>query len=158
MSRRDDLQAIARRETDATRVSLPLIEAIITVESAWNPWALRLEPTFSYVLDAEKHAKFSNITVATERALQRMSFGLMQLMGGTARALGFIGPLATLLDPESNVHWGLRYFVRLAQKYPLVTDQIAAYNAGSPRRDVGGLYLNQAYVEKVSNVLAQSIL
>ncbi len=156
-SQREDLRAIVRREAEDQRLSAPVLEAIISVESRWNPWALRIERNFTYVVDVERHAKFSQITVDTERALQRMSFGLMQIMGGTARSIGFIGPLATLLDPEANVHWGARYFQRLTLQHSLVTDQIAAYNAGTVRRDVGGLYLNQAYVEKVSKALAEEL-
>lgn len=154
---RDALLAIVRREAEAARVSAPILEAIITVESRWNPWALRVEKDFAYLVDVDRHAKFSQITSDTERTLQRMSFGLMQIMGGTARSIGFIGPLATLLDPEANVHWGARYFQRLAQQYTLPTDQIAAYNAGRAQRDLKGLYINQAYVEKVSKALAESL-
>lgn len=157
MQQRDALRAIVSREVEGTKLSAPLLEAIISVESSWNPWALRLEKDFSYVVDAERHARFSQITVETERTLQRMSFGLMQLMGGTARSVGYVGPLAVLLDPEVNVHWGARYFQRISQQYPMVSDQIAAYNAGRARRDIGGLYVNQAYVEKVSKALAESL-
>ncbi len=154
---RDALRAIVRREAEEQALSAPLIEAIVTVESRWNPWALRYERDFSYVVDADKHARFSQITPDTERTLQRMSFGLMQVMGGTARSIGYIGPLAVLLDPDVNIHWGARYFKRITQTYPLVTDQIAAYNAGRARRDLGGVYVNQAYVEKVSKALAESL-
>lgn len=156
-AQREELRTIVHREAEQSRLSAPLLEAIITVESRWNPWALRMEKNFAYVVDIERHAKFSQITAETERTLQRMSFGLMQIMGGTARSIGFIGPLATLLDPEANVHWGARYFTRLTQQYTMVTDQIAAYNAGRARRDLGGLYINQAYVEKVSKALAESL-
>lgn len=154
---RDALLAIVRREAEGSKLNAPLIEAIITVESRWNPWAMRHEKDFSYLVDCERHAKFSQVTVDTERSLQRMSFGLMQIMGGTARSIGYVGPLAVLLDPEVNVHWGGRYFQRIAHQYPMVTDQIAAYNAGRARRDLGGLYVNQAYVEKVSKALAESL-
>lgn len=154
---RDALQALVRREADLQKVSSGVIAAIVTVESAWNPWAMRHEPGFSYVKDVDRHAKLSRITKDTERVLQRTSFGLMQLMGGTARHLGFTGPLATLLDPEINAHWGIAYFQRLTRQYDLVSDQIAAYNAGIAKRNSHGLYVNQSYVEKVSKAIAEQL-
>jgi hypothetical protein len=126
-----------------------IISGIITVESTWNPWAYRLEPTFHWTLRVKEFASAEHFTEASERALQKSSFGLMQLMGGTARTLGFNGYLPELFDPEKNLNWGLKLWSRLRLRYPSVEDAIAAYNAGSAKKDVGGTYVNQEYVTKV---------
>jgi soluble lytic murein transglycosylase-like protein len=43
------------------------------------------------------------------RAVDHGNYGLMQIRLGTARALGYRGTAAGLLDPETNVTYGMRY-------------------------------------------------
>lgn len=84
---------------------------------------------------------------------QKTSWGLMQIMGGTARDLGFAGPLTDLMDPELGIFWGCRYFQAHCSQYVQLLDQIAAYNAGQVRRMQDGTYLNQGYVDKMIDAL-----
>lgn len=138
----------------ALQVPINVLDAIIHVESSWNPWAVRYERQFAYLLEPERFAKTSRISLETEVTLQRCSFGLVQIMGGTARDLGYTGELSRLLDPEINLALGAQLFARLAGDYEKTDDQIAAYNAGSVRRRAGGQYVNQEYVDKVRQVLS----
>lgn len=130
-----------------------VIDALIHIESSWNPVAMRYERNFTYFTSPERYAKQNRITLDTEKVLQKCSFGLMQIMGGTARFLNYIGPLVGLFDPETNIHLGCKFFAQLAHEYTNVNDQIAAYNAGSVKRLANGQYFNQAYVDKVLAVL-----
>ncbi len=140
---------------ECTRAQVPLdvMDALIHIESSWNPWAVRYERPFAYLLRPEAFAKTSRISLETEAVLQRCSWGLCQIMGGTARDLGFTGLLTTLLDPEVNIPLGVALFKRLSGEYLKVDDQIAAYNAGSVKRKPDGTYANQDYVDKVRAVL-----
>lgn len=79
--------------------------------------------------------------------------GLMQLMPGTARALG-VDPT----DPEQNIDGGTKYLKHLIDKFGSVKLAVAAYNAGpgSVTR-YGGVppYAEtQRYVEKVLGSMA----
>lgn len=131
-----------------------IIAAIVTVESSWRPDVCRFEPHFLYMKNVMEMAKAHGQTSATEQALQRMSFGLMQIMGGTARSLGFTGNLTTLFDPITNIEWGVRYFTTLKARYAQIDDQVAAYNAGSAKRDaLTSLHVNADYVTKVFHAL-----
>lgn len=133
------------------KVDPVVFAAIIDVESEWNPFAFRYEHGVSYYAEVEEHATrhLGNHPVL-ERTLQKCSFGLAQIMGATARDLGFQGPLQTLFTPELSVEWGLRNWARNAKRYERMTDLIAAYNAGSVRKEaIDGTYRNQRYVNKV---------
>jgi soluble lytic murein transglycosylase-like protein len=49
------------------------------------------------------------------------AMGLMQIKYSTARGLGYRGPAAGLLDPDTNLTWGVRYLAgawRIAQGNP----------------------------------------
>lgn len=82
-----------------------LVCAIIEQESGFNPWAIRYENGFynHYVVPL----KLSSDTEAYARAF---SWGLMQLMGQSARELGYSGHMAQLCEPETNIFWGVKHF------------------------------------------------
>lgn len=143
-----------RTEADELDVDWKVIDAIIHIESSWNPWACRFERQYVYTQNVEAHAKKARTTVSTEHTLQKCSWGLMQIMGGTARWMGYTGPIPALCDPEVGMHWGMKFFRHLCNEYVDINDQIAAYNAGSVRRKADGTYQNQIYVDKVRTVLA----
>lgn len=124
--------------------------AILRVENQFDPNGMRYEKDYTYIYDAERHARMNGITLETEMQLQKFSYGLGQLMGGTARFLGFQGMLHRLIDVETNVHWCKRYFDSKVELYMGdVWKAVAAYNAGSFRRDDKGQVVNQQYVDKV---------
>ncbi len=130
-----------------------LAAAIVTVESGWNNWVCRSEPQFKWTWMVEEYAPKLGQSETTERTQQKTSWGLMQIMGGTARELGYEGLLSMLALPEMGLDWGLRYLTKKLRAHTQISDVIAAYNAGSPRRDPSGKYKNQAYVDKVMMAL-----
>ncbi len=135
-------------------VDSDVMAAIITVESNWRPWAVRHEPTFK--LNNTPYltfAKENGITGETERTLQRCSWGLGQVLGATARHMGFAGPLNSLCDVTTGLIWSVKFYSRLHKRYDTVADRIAAYNAGSATFDGFQKYINQGYVDKVSKHL-----
>lgn len=136
----------------ANSLPFPLVFAIVQVESAGHPSAIRYEPAFFDRYVAGKgHPVYSPCSRATEEQLRAFSFGLMQVMGQTARELGFTGIFLTeLLDPATGLDWGCRYLKKQVDRYRGdLESAVAAYNAGSARRTDQGQWVNQGYVDKV---------
>lgn len=127
-----------------------LIEALATVESSLNPWALRYEPQYKYLHLLDDRSQLSS----TERVGQMCSWGLMQVMGAVAREHGFKGYFPQLCDPIVGLRYGCLHVTKFRAKYGQWSDVIAAYNAGSPRREPTnpGSYVNQFYVNKVLTI------
>lgn len=137
------------------RFTPEVILAIIDVESSGNRYACRYEDHFKWTHEVGKWASICGITKATEESLQKHSFGLMQIMGGTARWLGFDGHLPELFEAERGIAWGCKYFNKQFQKYGNIGPAVSAYNAGSSKMQRDGTYENQAYVTKVLNRLGE---
>lgn len=149
------LVAIVEQAARAEQVDMNLVKAVVTVESTWDPKVARVEKAWKYFYFESEFAEKMNITLETEKALQSMSIGLMQIMGSVARELGFTGNLSELFRPEVNVIWGCKKLKQLLKKYPDESDVISAYNQGSPRKSESGMYKNQRYVDKVSKELRE---
>jgi soluble lytic murein transglycosylase-like protein len=77
----DVYRAIVERESQAFGLPPALLDAVMAVESRYNPSAVGA--------DGE--------------------VGLMQVMPATARMLGFTGGAAQLAVPEVNIHYGAKY-------------------------------------------------
>lgn len=102
---------------------------MIMQESGWNPDAFRPEPQIN---DA--------------------SYGLGQMLLGTAYDLGFRGSNFDLYDPDTNLKYVSLHFLNLWMRYKNVQDVLAAYNSGRPM-----LRAPKVTVEEyVPNVLALS--
>lgn len=113
--------------TGGTWGTVLLVKAIICQESAWNPDAVRYEPRLA---DASR--------------------GLMQILFGTARWMGYPGEPDGLYDPRANITYGVAYLSYLSTRYPgRLPDIVSAYNGGHPLRLADGGYANQDYVDSV---------
>lgn len=136
-------------------VSETLVAAFVTVESNWNPLAWRYEASFTHAYREKEFAAKHGVSVRTELCGQACSLGLMQVMGCTARELGFSDPFPKMfIDPAVGLEYGIRYLVTRMNRYSNIEDAIAAYNAGSARRDaLTGKYINQSYVDKILKCL-----
>jgi hypothetical protein len=137
-------------------IRLELILAIIKVESAGYSYASRYEPGFHKWLQGKLvgrniQPRVGFITRETEMFNRATSFGLMQILGQTAREMDYNRTyLAELFDIDVNLFWGCKYLATRMIKYPAVTDYIAAYNSGTPKYKSGRL-INEAYVKSVLN-------
>lgn len=129
-----------------------LVQAIVQVESNGRPWAVRYEPDFflRYVAGRD-HRVYAPCSRVTEERLRACSFGPMQIMGQTARELGFQGVYLTeLYAPAVGVEWGCRLLASLLVREKKRVDRaVAAYNAGSARLTPSGKFVNQQYVDKI---------
>ncbi len=135
-------------ETNAYCYDIPIeiVCGIISQESSWRADATRYEPAFQKRYIDPKYPKFSE----KWRRDMSTSWGLMQIMGITARELGFRGDPCELLNNPLGIKYGCKKLASLMRKYPDSNkDVIAAYNAGTARRDKNGQYINKNYVNKV---------
>lgn len=104
------------------KIDPALVKAIIMVESGYNPEAV-----------SKKGAR-----------------GLMQLMPGTAEALG----VEDTFNPYNNINAGVKYFTQLLKQFKGdVTLALAAYNAGSRRviesQGIPPIKATHLYIKKV---------
>ena len=114
--------SIIMQAANRNQVDPALVKAIIMAESSYNPRAI-----------SKKGAK-----------------GLMQLMPGTAKALG----VENSFDPEHNINAGVRYFKQLLNQFDGdMKLALAAYNAGSRKvrqyQGVPPYKVTQYYITKV---------
>ncbi|MGH8652971.1 MAG: lytic transglycosylase domain-containing protein [Gammaproteobacteria bacterium] len=114
--------------SSAKKYSVPseIIKAIIIQESSGRPGAYR-----------------------EEKKIKDASRGLMQILLGTARQLGFSGPPDDLFSPEINIDLGTKYLAYQFSRYQNWDDAFAAYNSGSVIRRKDGARINQPYVDAV---------
>jgi len=127
-----------------------LVEAIVSVESGGETWAGRYEPRYPYVSGLERRPK--GCSVDTEEFFQCCSWGLMQVMGATARGLGLEGWIPQLTIPGVGVRYGVKYLVQQGKRYSWDMEKmIASYNAGSAVRSLDRPmeWKNELYVNKV---------
>lgn len=113
---------IIQKVADRYEVDAALVKAIIMAESSYNPNAV-----------SKRGAK-----------------GLMQLMPGTAKALG----VEDIFNPEHNIDAGVRYFRKLLNRFNGdIKLALAAYNAGSKYvryyEGIPPFKATRYYVEKV---------
>lgn len=151
---RDQMASTLKQECDHFDLKINIIESIIQTESNWNPWVIRYEKEFYHFLHPLKYGAQNHITTASETISQQISWGLGQVMGGTARFMGFEGPLTSLLDPKINIHICCLYFAKNCKKYAKLEEQIASYNSGSVIYNQKKELINQQYVDKVLKAMA----
>ena len=125
----DSLEPIIIQMSEKYGVPEALIKATIKQESNWNVSASRFE---AHKADA--------------------SWGLMQILLATAReTLGNNDlSITQLLNPSINIEAGTKYLAKQLARYKgNIMDAVAAYNAGSAKKDKNGTYINNAYVQAV---------
>lgn len=116
-------------------------------ESSWNPWASREEPAFYRKYIAPK---LGNGLARREGWQLATSFGLLQVMGVTAREMGYEQRyLPQLVDPSLGLFYGVKYLLHQKRRGDGTWSQgLAAYNGG-----LGGNrtppYRRQEYVDEV---------
>jgi soluble lytic murein transglycosylase-like protein len=111
-----------------------LVCALIEQESAWNTHAIRYEPAFfaKYVAPLFTNNKVEPPT-NTEANSRAISWGLMQVMGQSARETGFIGQfLSELCDPSIGIEVGCLLLARkLGAAHGNVDEALQFWNGGA---------------------------
>lgn len=161
-------------EAAAQRYGLPaaLLLAMTKVESNGDVYAYRVEPPYRYLVDVSTGRAFRKLTSAeivseiaprdfphfphssrdTEWWGQQASWGPLQVMGAVAREYGFSGPFPQLCSTFHGAQYGAQHLSNLRRRFLAAhgwEGVVAAYNAGSPRRQLDGQWENQVYVDKV---------
>lgn len=127
-----DLINQAKAAALAAKLDPALVCAVCEQESGWNPLAIRYEPAFhnAYIVKLR--------LPSTEDISRAISWGLMQLMGETARELGFKGAfLSELTDPVVGLTWGCEKLKRGLSLSGHVTPALQIYNGGSNKLYAG---------------------
>jgi len=131
----------------AERHGLPIaaVKAICRKESSLGQHLYRYEPHYKWLVTDGVDM------TPTERAGQMASWGVMQIMGATARERGYVGRdfIPFVQDHTVGLEYGCRHLAYLWHRYKHWPAAIAAYNAGSPRQNGDGTYENQGYVNDV---------
>jgi len=88
------------------------------------------------------------------------SYGLMQVLYGTAKGMGYSGPASGLYDPETSIHYGAKYLYQM-HNLEVPRDPVngwfnafRAYNGGPGwRRSVTGWPKTLAYANRVTAIV-----
>lgn len=82
-----------------------LVAAVVEQESSWVTWSIRYEAAYydRYIKPLVDSGRLKNPTEATARAF---SWGLMQVMGDTARNIGYTGHIAMMCEPPTGLMIG----------------------------------------------------
>ena len=102
-----DAEIDAARRAVGRIVPVAIVKAIIAAESGFDPQAIRPEPS-----------------------LRDASRGLMQVLYGTARRLGYRGPPEGLFEPAVNILYGVKLLAQLYQQLQDWPRVFSAYNGG----------------------------
>ena len=145
---------VISKEADRNGLDCILVASIIQTESGCRQYVARFEAKYRWLVRPTQMGNTLEITPETEEIFQKMSFGYMQIMGATARDLGFKGQLPELFDINTNIKYGCKYLKTLQDKYGDEPSVISSYNAGSPRKH-GEMFVNESYVDKVYSYINQ---
>ena len=131
---RPELLALAHHAAHAHSLWPELVCAVVEQESAWNPWALRYEPSF-YARYVQPQITSGSLTSETEARARAFSWGLMQVMGQVAREHGFAASsLAALCEPAVGLDVGCRVLAaKLAAAEGNVGRALLLWNGGGNR-------------------------
>lgn len=116
-----------------------LVQALITIESNGDQWAIRHEPHYKWLYKPQVFSAKLGITAITEKICQQTSWGLMQIMGAVAREHGFNLPMPILCLPEHNLDIGCKFLKSRIDLWG-IKGGLCAYNAGTPDSSIGEKY------------------
>jgi hypothetical protein len=152
----NQLKNMAAEIAEKHGVPIPLITQLIESESAWSVYAARFEPNFERFFAPGPDVM--KTTWQTERELQKISWGLCQIMGWTARTEGWLQPIPAILDPRENINFACRYLVKLRNHYPQQPSwrwAVTAYNHGERWEQINPNWWHEGYTAKFHDILSQ---
>ena len=142
-----DIASAIRDAADRHGLDPAIVYGVCLAESNLDPRAARYEPRYRWIV-RDTRLKPAACSIETEHALQRTSWGLMQVMGAVLREQGFEGWInAVTCNVPAQLEYGCRHLGKAIRRWGLV-EGIAAYNSGAPRY-ADGVLINQYYVDRV---------
>ena len=147
-----------KRSSELYKLPITIIAAVIATESAFDRWAIKYEPHYSWLYGDDESEKteamrklLAKVDDRTEWKSQQFSYGLMQVMGAVAREYGYEGKYLTSLCRASQglKHGCMHLKIQVKRYSGNVNKGLAAYNAGSARYSDNGKFVNQHYVDTV---------
>jgi soluble lytic murein transglycosylase-like protein len=146
-----EIQEAIDKKAAEHEIDPALVSSFVMVESSGNPKATRYEPAFY-----NKYISPMNLP-EVEGKSRATSFGLMQIMGQVARELGFKGEFTDLFIPEVGLDYSLKHLKKFIERYKGkgIDYAISSYNAGSPRFNSSGEFVNQGYVDMIHKYLIE---
>jgi soluble lytic murein transglycosylase-like protein len=121
----DNLRSLVRRHAEANGVPFAIADAVVRVESRYNP-----------------------------RASNRGNYGLMQIRLQTARGIGYGGDASGLLNADTNARYGMKYLAQAYRMAGGDTCRtIMKYQSGHMATSLSGA--NRAYCSKVRTITAR---
>jgi soluble lytic murein transglycosylase-like protein len=157
---RDKYLAIIDDKAKQYGVDSALVKAIVEVESSWVETSFRFEKSLyeKYIQKPDSFKVVPPETLDTTLVLLSSSIGLMQILGSTAKSIGFNQRLSALFNPEVNIDVGCRYLAMLWKNYYSkygIKGVISAYNGGKPLVKDDWTFVNQDYIDKVLVAMKQ---
>lgn len=123
-------------------LSPAVLAGLVAQESGGQTWAARPEPYYRWIfgrravnLPLLKRLLPRWRTLKQDFYMQRISFGLCQVMGAVARELGLKGYLTELLDPAVGLHCGAEYLDKcLKRRKGDIRAALLLYNGGGDKK------------------------
>jgi len=129
-------------EVRGVRVDPSVVYGVCVKESRLEPAACRYEPHYKWLFQPDS-VKPAICSEATEIIMQKISWGLMQVMGAVYRELGYRGWLSEITaDVDAQLMYGCLHLADKIGRHGL-RGGLSAYNAGSPTDK------NRGYVDDV---------
>jgi soluble lytic murein transglycosylase-like protein len=121
-----NLIALVRSIAPQHALDAALVCAIVEQESSWDAYAMRYEPAF------RAHYVAPLGLPPTEEVARSISWGLMQVMGQSARERGFTGKfLSALCEPSAGLAIGCAVLTeKVLQASGDITRALALWNGG----------------------------
>ncbi len=133
---------------------IAMAESTNLITGKLDPYAYRFEEKYEFFNNIKGFARMNSISERSEKALQQSSFGLLQIMGSTARDMSFHGNLLQLAEDHGlAIDLSCKFIVFKKKRYKLMRDLISSYNCGTPVKNSKGIYENEIYVQKVTSYI-----
>lgn len=128
----NEIKISIQKYCDQYRLDPLLIRAIIETESGYNPMAVAFEPNFKWLYSDKELSGILGCTRDTMRAIQSISYGLMQVMGSVCYEYGFREWPGHLFNIDLNLRYGCQHVKNIMMRKKLTGAQeiYDVYNSG----------------------------
>lgn len=146
----EEITGLANEAADRHGLDRSLVQALVEQESKYDTWSYKWEPAF------QRHYIQPLGLSDTETVARSISWGLMQVMGQSARELGFKGWLSKLNDPETGLEIGCQWFkVKLQKAGGDVHQALQLWNGGGNPTYADEVLARKARIEQ--QLLAKNV-